>query len=276
MPVEKQITRVYSKEQIFPIMSDLLFESANKSLTITFNRPRVMNALTREMVKEVKRVLREIARDEETRAVILRGAGDNFCAGADIRVEKNCTLVEYRDFVSDIQDLTRALQDMDAVSIAAIQGYCLGGGMEIACACDLRVAAEDAHLGFPEVGIGLTITSGAAHLLPRLIGMTRAKEMMLTGEPVDANTAGWVGLVNRVVPRDALDATAMELAEKVKARGPLAVATQKHLLDASIDASLDAVLRMEGEAILTMFASHDGQEGMSAFIEKRAPKFTGE
>lgn len=257
-------------------MSDLILESANNILTITFNRPRVMNALTREMVKELKFVLRDIARDSETRVVILRGAGENFCAGADIRVEKNCTLIEYREFVSDIQDLTRALQDLDAVSIATLQGYCLGGGMEIACACDLRVASENAHLGFPEVGIGLTITSGAAQLLPRLIGMTRAKEMMLTGDAVDANTAGWMGLVNCVVARDVLDATAIQLAQKIKSRAPLAVATQKHLLDVSADASLDAVLRMEVDAILTTFASHDGQEGMSAFIEKRTPKFTGE
>ena len=259
-----------------PIMSDLIIETANNILTITLNRPRVMNALTREMVRDIKRALNEIARDGETRVVILRGAGDNFCSGADIRVEKNCTLVEYRDFVSDIQDLTRALQNMDAVSIAAIQGYCLGGGVEIALACDLRVAAQDAHLGFPEVGIGLTITSGAAQLLPRLIGMARAKEMMLMGEPVDANTAGWMGLVNRVVARDVLDSTALQLAEKIKARGPLAVATQKHLLDTCADASLDAALRMEVDAILTTFASHDGQEGMSAFIEKRKPEFRGD
>lgn len=256
-------------------MSDLILESANNVLTITLNRPRVMNALTREMVRELKKVLREIARDGETRVVILRGAGDHFCSGADIRVEKNCTLVEYRDFVSDIQDLTRALQDMDAVSIAALQGYCLGGGSEIACACDLRVASDDARIGFPEVSIGLTTTSGMTHLLPRLIGLTRAKEMMLTGEPVDANTAGWMGLVNRVVPRDALDTTALQLAEKIKSRASLAVATQKHLLDAGADVSLEAAMRMEVDAILTTFASQDGQEGMSAFIEKRAPVFDG-
>lgn len=256
-------------------MSDLLIESSNQILNLTFNRPRVMNALTREMVSELKRVLNEATRDTRTRVVILRGAGEHFCAGADIRVEKNCTLVEYRDFVSDIQDITRALQNLDGVCIAAIQGYCLGGGMEIACACDLRVASDDAQLGFPEVGIGLTITSGAAQLLPRLVGMARAKELMLTGEPVDANTAGWMGLVHRVVAGETLDATVSQLAEKIKTRGPLAVATQKHLLDASADASLDAVLRMEVDAILTTFASHDGQEGMSAFLEKRAPQFTG-
>ena len=259
-----------------PHMADLLIESANQILTITFNRPRVMNALTWEMVRECKRALNDVARDGKTRVVILRGAGENFCAGADIRVEKNCTLVEYREFVSDIQDLTRALQNMDAVSIAAIQGYCLGGGSEIACACDLRVASEDARIGFPEVAIGLTTTSGMTHLLPRVIGMARAKEMMLTGDALEAQTAERIGLVNRVVARELLDATAMQLAEKIKSRAPLAVATQKRLLDAGADISLEAALKIEVEAILTTFASHDGQEGMTAFIEKRAPRFVGE
>ncbi len=257
-------------------MTDLLIESSNSILTFTFNRPRVMNALTWEMIRDIKRTLGDLARDKQTRIVLFRGAGEHFCAGADIRVEKNCTFADYRAFVSDIQDITRALQNMDAVSIALIHGYCLGGGMEIACACDLRLAADDARLGFPEVGIGLTITSGAAHWLPRLVGMGRAREMMLTGDWVDAGTAERSGLVNHVVRREELMSTALQLTEKIKSRSPLAVATQKHVLDASVDASLDTALRMEVEAILTTFASHDGQEGMSAFLEKRAPQFTGE
>ena len=257
-------------------MPDLHIESSNSILTFTFNRPHVLNALTWEMIRDIKRTLGEAALDKQTRIVLFRGEGEHFCAGADIRVEKNCTFAEYRAFVSDIQDITRALQNMDAVSMALIHGYCLGGGMEIACACDLRLAADDARVGFPEVGIGLTITSGAAHLLPRLVGMGLAKEMMLTGDWIDAATAARIGLVNRVVSREELMSTALQLAEKIKSRSPLAVATQKHLLDASMDASLDTALRMEVEAILTTFASHDGQEGMSAFLEKRVPQFTGE
>jgi enoyl-CoA hydratase len=256
-------------------MTDVLIESSNQIVTLTLNRPRVMNALTREMVSECKRALNDAAREGQTRVVIWRGEGENFCAGADIRMEKNCTSTEYRAFIKEIQDITRLLQDMAAVSIAAIQGYCLGGGSEIACACDLRVASGDAHLGFPEVKIGLTTTSGLTHTLPRLIGMARAKEMMLTGEAVDANTAERYGLLNRVVPRRDLDAAARTLAEKIVARAPLAVAAQKHLLNVNADASLDVALKAEVDAILTTFASRDGQEGMSAFIEKRAPHFTG-
>lgn len=257
-------------------MPDLITHTAGGILTVTLNRPRVMNALTWEMIRELRSLLLAAARDPSLRVLILQGEGDHFCAGADIRVEKNCTLLEYRAFVSDIQDLTRALQNLDAVSIAALHGYCLGGGMELACACDLRLAADDARLGFPEVGIGLTITSGAAHLLPRLVGIARAKEMMLTGDWIDAATAARIGLVNTVVPRAGLAEAVDQLAARLQARAPLAVATQKHLLDAAADSSLDAVLHLEVNAILATFASHDGQEGMSAFIEKRPPQFTGQ
>lgn len=256
-------------------MSELEIESSDHILTVTFQRPRVMNALTREMIRELKTTLNAIARDGNTRVVVLRGEGNHFCAGADIGVEKNCTLTEYRAFVSDIQDITRALCNMDAVSIAAIQGFCLGGGMEIACACDLRIAAEDARLGFPEVGLGLTTTSGATRLLPHLIGMARARELMLTGDWIGAEDAARMGLVNRVVASGNLRGATRALAEKICTRAPLAVATQKHLLDAAADAPLDAVLQMEVDAILTTFASGDGQEGMAAFLEKRPPQFTG-
>lgn len=256
-------------------MADLLSEFSDNILTLTFNRPRVMNAWTVEMVRETKRTLQEIARDGRTRVVIFRGEGENFCAGADIRVEKNCTLTEYRAFVSDIQDITRALRNLDAVSIASVQGYCLGGGMELACACDLRVVSADARLGFPEVSIGLTTTSGITQLLPHLVGMARAKELMLTGDWIEAGTAESIGLVNRVVPPPALSVVTRELAEKIASRAPLAVAVQKHLLDAGGDAGLETLLQMEVDAILTTFASRDGQEGMTAFLEKRAPRFTG-
>jgi enoyl-CoA hydratase len=255
-------------------MPDLQIDFSEQIFSITFNRPKVMNAWTVEMIRDTRKTLNEVARDERTRVVVFRGAGDNFCAGADIRVEKNCTLLEYRAFISEIQEITRALRAMDAVSIASINGYCLGGGMELACACDLRIASDDARLGFPEVGLGLTTTGGTAHFLPRLIGAARAKEMTLTGDWIDATTAERIGLLNRVVALADLAASTQELAGKIISRAPLAVAAQKHLLDAAAEASLDSVLQSEAEAILAVFASNDGQEGLSAFLEKRAPRFT--
>jgi enoyl-CoA hydratase len=256
-------------------MSDLLVDFSENILTFTLNRPQVLNAWTPGMVRDILKTLRDIARDGRTRVVVFRGAGEHFCAGADIGFEASCTLPEYRAFVSSIQDITRALRAMDAVSIASVQGYCLGGGMELACACDLRIVSAGSRLGFPEVHLGLTTTGGITQLLPHIIGMTRAKEMMLTGDWMDATAAEQIGLVNRVVPLEQLPALTTELALKLASRPPLAVATQKHLLDAGADASLETVLQMEVEAILTTFASRDGQEGMSAFLEKRPPRFTG-
>lgn len=257
-------------------MPDLLLDTQNQILTITLNRVQVMNAFTGEMVSQIRAALENARRDRTIRVVLLRGQGAHFCTGADVRFEAGYTLSQYRDFVSEIQDITRALQNMDAVSIAVIQGYCLGGGMELACACDLRIASDDAQLGFPEVALGLTTTSGIVHLLPRLVGITRAKEMMLTGAPLSAQEAERIRLLNRVVPRAELESVALALADQIKSRAPLAIATQKHLLDVAMDSSLDATLRAEVDAILTVFASRDGQEGMRAFIEKRAPQFTGE
>lgn len=257
-------------------MPDLIVEQANDILTITFNRPRVLNALTWDMLRELKSVLHRARGDTAARVVVIAGAGESFCSGADIRVEKDCSRGEYRQFVTDIQEITLTLRDLDAVTIAAMQGYCLGGGMEIACACDLRVAAEDARLGFPEVGIGLTVTSGVSHLLPRLIGLARAKELVLTGDPLSAAEAQRIGLVNRIVPGADLPKAVNALAEKIKSRAPLAVAAQKHLIDAGAESELTTILRYEVDAISTAFASYDGQEGMVAFLEKRPPRFTGE
>jgi len=256
-------------------MTDLLVEFSQQILTLTFNRPRVMNALTRAMVCECLHVLKDASNQGQTRVVIVRGAGVNFCSGADIRVEKQCTPSEYLAFIGEIQDITRALQCMDAVSIAAIQGFCLGGGCEIACACDLRVASEDARIGFPEVRIGLTTTSGITHILPHLVGSSRAKEMMLIGEPVDALTAERYGLVNRVLRRNDFDAAVQTLARKIMTGAPLAIAAQKHLLDAGTSGTLETALQSESDVIASIFTTHDAQEGMSAFIEKRAPDFFG-
>lgn len=257
-------------------MSDLIVEHADQILKLTFNRPAVLNALTWEMIRETKRHLEAARSDRQTRVVLIAGAGDHFCSGADIRVEKNCSLAEYREFVGDIQDITIALRRLDAVSIAVIQGYSLGGGAEIACACDLRIAADDARIGFPEVGLGLSITSGASQILPRLVGAARAKELTLLGNPVEAQEALRIGLVNRVVARSELEKEARDWAEKIKARPPLSLATQKHLIDAGAESGLEPVLGYEVDAILTVFASKDGQEGMEAFLEKRKPRFVGE
>ena len=162
-------------------------------MLITLARPEKLNALTMEMVQGIREGLQRAAEDPSVRVVILTGGEKVFCSGADISIEKSSTPLEFRQFVEHIQDITRDIQALDKMVIAAVSGYALGGGAEIALACDLRVFSETATLGFPEVGLGLTITSGASYLLPRMVGLGRAKDMVLLGRRVDAAEAQSLG-----------------------------------------------------------------------------------
>jgi len=251
----------------------VLCQTKEPLMLITLARPEKLNALTMEMVHEIREGFQRAAEDPSVRAVILTGGEKVFCSGADIRIEQSSTPLEFRQFVEQIQGITRDIQALDKMVIAAVGGYALGGGAEIALACDLRVFSESATLGFPEVGLGLTITSGASYLLPRMIGLGRAKEMVLLGRRIDAAEAQALGLANRVVPPQALLSTAEELASQVAAMPPHAVAAQKRLLNSGAEGSLEAMLRQETEAIAAAINTGDAQEGMSAFLEKRSPNF---
>ena len=242
-------------------------------MLITLARPEKLNALTPEMVQGIREGLQRAAEDPSVRVVILTGGEKVFCSGADISIEKGATPLEFRQFVEQIQDITRDIQALDKLVIAAVSGYALGGGAEIALACDLRVFSESATFGFPEVGLGLTITSGASYLLPRMVGLGRAKELALLGRHIDAAEAESMGLANRVVPVPALLSVTEELARRVAVMPPQAVAAQKQLLNAGVEGSLEALLRQETEAIAAAINTEDAQEGMSAFLEKRSPEF---
>ncbi len=248
-------------------------ETEGPCLVITLERPEKLNALTTAMVQGIRDGLKRAAEDPLVRVVILTGGEKVFCAGADIGIEKGATPLEFRRFVQQIQDITRDIQTLDKMVIAAVSGYALGGGAEIALACDLRVFSESATFGFPEVGLGLTITSGASYLLPRTVGLGRAKEIALLGRRVEAAEAEALGLANRVVPVESMLTAAKELAGQVAGLPPHAVAAQKQLLNAGVEVSLEALLRHETEAIAAAIRTEDAQEGMIAFLEKRAPKF---
>ena len=249
------------------------WQTEGQCLLITLERAEKLNALTTAMVQGIRKALQQAKEEPSVRAVILTGGEEVFCAGADIGVEKGATPLEFRQLVQQIQDITRDIQALDKIVIAAVSGYALGGGAEIALACDLRVFSESATFGFPEVGLGLTITSGASYLLPRMVGVGRAKEIALLGRRVDAAEAQSLGLANRVVPVGTLLSTAKELARQVAGLPPHAIAAQKHLLDAGVESSLEVLLRQEEEAIAAAIETEDAQEGMSAFLEKRSPKF---
>jgi enoyl-CoA hydratase len=242
--------------------------------TLTVDRPDVRNALDGATVEEFHRALAEVA-TAKAGVLILTGAGDKaFVSGADIRA------IQARrrdDALASINSrLMSAVENHEAVSIAAVNGYALGGGCELALACDLRIAAEHAVFGQPEAAIGIIPGAGATQRLPRIVGLGRAKELILTGARWDARQAHAYGLVSEVAPAAGLMEAARAMAERVLALGPLAVRLAKLALNASAQMPLAAGLLYESTAQAVTFESKDKLEGTAAFLDKRKPRFTGE
>ena len=241
---------------------------------LTVNRPEARNALDGATVEEMHAALEEARRARVT-VLVVSGAGDKaFVSGADI----NAIRSRGRDdaLASINSRLMTAVEAHDAVTIAAVNGYALGGGCELALACDLRIASEKAIFGLPEPSLGIIPGAGGTQRLPRLVGLGRAKEMILTGARWDATQALAYGLVSEVVPAADLPAASRRLAARVLALGPLAVRLAKMALNASTQMPLGAGLVYESTAQAITFGSNDKQEGTTAFLEKRPPRFTGE
>ncbi|CAN5628727.1 enoyl-CoA hydratase [soil metagenome] len=235
-----------------------------------------LNLVTRELTEELRRALAELAKAVEVRVVVVSGRGERaFCAGSHIgefkglkgRVGEGKLLLEKLVY--------RALAELPMPTIAAIEGDALGGGLELALCCDLRVASERARLGLPEVRLAVIPGSGGTQRLPRVVGMARAKELILTGRILDAAEAERIGLVNRVVPAGQAVGAANELANEIAERGPLAVREAKRLIDTALDRDLDAGLAAELDASERIFNSEDMLEGANAFFEKRPPDYRG-
>jgi enoyl-CoA hydratase len=241
--------------------------------TLTVDRPDVRNALDGATVEEFHRALAEVA-TAKAGVLILTGAGDKaFVSGADIRA------IQARrrdDALASINSrLMSAVENHEAVSIAAVNGYALGGGCELALACDLRIAAEHAVFGQPEAAIGIIPGAGATQRLPRIVGLGWAKHLVLTGEILDAKQALEIGLVTAIMPASQLQVRARELAKRILRQGPLAARLAKISLNASARVDLDSGLLIETLAQAICYDSEDKQEGTTAFLEKRKPKFTG-
>ena len=242
---------------------------------LTIDRQEKLNALDRQVVEEIGQALLELEA-ERPRAIVVTGAGERaFIAGADIRAMSVMDPIEAKQF-SEIGHAAMALLDRSPVpTIAAVNGFALGGGCEVALACDVRIAAENATFGFPEVGLGILPGMGGTQRLPRLVGPALAKELIFTGRRIGAEEAREIGLVNRVVGQgEALDA-AMELAAEISANGPLAVRHAKAATNRALDVDLVSGLEYEADQFALLFATEDAREGMNAFGEKRKPKFEG-
>src|SRR5215213_2059183 len=242
---------------------------------VTIDRQEKLNALDRQVVEEIGQALLELEA-EGPRAIVVTGAGERaFVAGADIRAMSVMDPLEAKRF-SEIGHAAMALLDRSPVpTIAAVNGFALGGGCEVALACDVRIAAENATFGFPEVGLGIVPGMGGTQRLPRLIGPSLAKELIFTGRRISASEAREMGLVNRVVAQgEALNA-AMDLAAEISANGPLAVRHAKSAANRSLDVDLVSGLEYEADQFALLFATEDAREGMNAFSEKRKPEFEG-
>jgi enoyl-CoA hydratase len=253
---------------------NILLQREGPVCTITLNRPRSLNALNSATLRELTQAVREAA--DSSRALILTGAGEKaFVAGADIAEMAPMTPWSAREFSELGHVLTALLEDIPIATIAAVNGYALGGGLELAVACDMIYASENARLGLPEVTLGITPGFGGTQRLVRLVGKLRAKEIIFTGEMVDARQAEHIGLVNAVFPREELLPHCRKVADKIATRGPLAIARAKRLVERGYDMPLRAANRQEAESFALLFDTQDRAEGMRAFLQKRPAKFVG-
>ncbi|MEF8874497.1 MAG: enoyl-CoA hydratase-related protein [Candidatus Thermoplasmatota archaeon] len=241
---------------------------------IKLNNPPV-NAVCTELLDELDEKLDEV-KDDESRAVIMTGKGKAFVGGADIKEMKGMSPKEAKDFSQKGQSVLNRVEDFPKPVIAAVNGFALGGGTEIAMSCDFIIASEKAQFGQPEVGLGIIPGFGGTQRLARLIGMGPAKELIFTGKKIDAEEAEKLGLANHVVEADELMDFCREIAEEISSNGPLAVRYAKSSMNEGIKVPLDEGLNIESEQFERCFETEDHEEGLEAFIEKREAEFKGE
>jgi len=255
---------------------NILYEKREGTATITINRPEVLNALNEETILEILSRLEDAERDETIRVIVITGAGDRaFSAGADIKMIKDMDSSKARDVSRLGHKLCDKIEKLGKPVIAAINGYALGGGLELAMACDIRIASENARLGQPEINRGLVPGWGGTHRLPRFVGKGVAKEMIFTGKMIDAKTAERLGLVNIVVPPDQLMSVVREFAKEIVEKPPISIKLAKELINSSLETGLRAGEIREAKAFGIAASTEDFREGIKAFLDKRKPKFEG-
>jgi enoyl-CoA hydratase len=251
-------------------------ETADAIATVTVNRPDKLNALNAETIRQLGTAFESLREDQTVRGVILTGAGPkSFVAGADIGELAAMGPISGIRVSRDGQDVFRFIERMPKPVVAAVNGFALGGGLELALACHIRLASDNARFGLPEVKLGIIPGYGGTIRLPRLVGRGRALEMMLTGEMIDAAEAYRIGLVNRVVEADALGGAARELLGKMIANGPVAIALALEAVDRAASSTTEDALVLESNLFGLLAATEDMREGMQAFLEKRRAEFRG-
>jgi enoyl-CoA hydratase len=253
----------------------LLLERRGRVAVITINRPEKRNALNIKTREEGAALIEELRGDDSVGVVVITGAGDKaFIAGADIAEFAGRTAMMQRDVMVS-RSLFNAIDSFPKPVIAMINGYCLGGGCELALACDIRIASENASFGQPEINLGIIPGGGGTQRLTRLVGEGKAMEIILTGEIIDAKTAHAIGLVNHVVPLDQLEAKTMEIASRIAEKSPIALSLAKEAVKIASRSNLDEGLRREVDLFALCFSTEDKDEGVAAFLEKRKPVWKG-
>ncbi|MEW5784314.1 MAG: enoyl-CoA hydratase/isomerase family protein [Bacillota bacterium] len=261
-------------------LHDIIYTREGRIGLVTLNRPAVLNAVRRKTWEDLAAVLEEIKADDSVRCLVITGTGKAFCAGQDLSelgalIGETVDYYAVRQGVELMQNVTRQLVDLPKPVLAAVNGYAVGAGAEIAIASDIRYASTKGKFEFAEVKVGLFETNGVTYLLPRLIGLGRAKELMLTGLKIDAAESLRIGLVTRVCAPETLLSETMQAAEKIAANAPIPVRLVKSCLNKSGETSLDAALVYETDAVMTCCYTEDLREGAAAFLENRKPNFKG-
>ncbi|MGI6719445.1 MAG: enoyl-CoA hydratase-related protein [Anaerovoracaceae bacterium] len=257
-------------------MAMIQFEKELTVGIIRIDRPDALNALNTDVLAELDQVLDRAAADEDLRVLIITGEGKAFVAGADISAMQPLSEEEGYAFGRQGQAVFRKIETMDLPVIAAVNGFALGGGCELAMACDIRIAGERAKFGQPEAGLGITPGYSGTQRLPRLVGKGKAMELILTGDIISAEVASSIGLVQRVVPQETLMDEAMALAEKIAANAPIAVQNAKKAIWEGLEsADMDDAILIEADYFGQCFATEDQKSGMEAFLEKKKPVFAG-
>lgn len=254
---------------------NLVITIANQVALITINRPEAMNALNPATIMELSLTIAELEQQDDVHVIIITGAGEKaFVAGGDVALMRTLTPIQARDVAMKAGELFQRIENSPCVVIAAINGYALGGGCELALACDLRLAAEQAQLGQPEVNLGIIPGWGGTQRLPRLIGVSRAKELMFTGERVSADHALTLGLVDHVYPGDQLLDHTQKLAQTIATKPQTAIRIIKEAVNNGMTMDQDRAIRYEAEMFGMCFTTADQKEGMDAFFEKRPAVWT--
>ncbi|MBW2060823.1 MAG: enoyl-CoA hydratase/isomerase family protein [Deltaproteobacteria bacterium] len=253
----------------------MIFEVKDDIALVTFNRPETLNALNPELMQEFGDILDEIAAHESIAVVVLTGAGKAFVSGADIKAMSEFTPLQIRNYLARGHEILFKIESLLQPVIAAVNGFCLGGGNEIAMACDFVYASEKARFGQPEIKLGIIPGFGGTQRLPRLVGKGLAKELCLTGEFLRGQTALAVGLANKIFPPDKLMEETMKTARLIASHGRSSVRAVKQLVDRGTQIDLRAACALEVETFAAVFSSSDAKEGLTAFLEKRQPEFTG-